>query len=131
MKEIAQIHFSGGMKVEAQMNDTLIKADQPVNEGGEGSAPQPFQLFLASIATCAAAYAAGFCEARKLSTDGMSLSMSGEFGPDNKLYTKLSLHLTLPEGFPEKYRASILRVMDLCAVKKQIVKPPEFEITAG
>lgn len=131
MKEIAQVRFSGGMKVEAQMNGTLIKTDQPVDEGGEGTAPQPFQLFLASIATCAAVYAVSFCEARKVSTDGMSLSMSGELGPDNKLYTKLSLHLTLPEGFPEKYRASILRVMDLCTVKKQIFNPPEFEITAG
>ncbi len=131
MKEILQVRFSGGKKVEAQINDTLIKTDQPVNEGGEGSAPQPGQLFLASIATCAGVYAVSFCESRKISTEGLSLSMSGEFESDKKLYTKLALHLTLPEGFPEKYRASILRAMDLCFVKKQIINPPEFELTAG
>jgi putative redox protein len=131
MREMLQIRFPGGKRVDAQFEGALIQTDQPVNEGGEGSAPQPFQLFLASIAACAGAYAVDFCQARELPMDGMSLSMSGEFDEKKKLYTKFALHLTLPEGFPEKYRKSILRVMDLCFVKKHIVDPPAFELTAG
>lgn len=131
MKEMVKVRFSGGKKVEAQINNTLIKTDQPVKEGGESSAPQPFELFMASIATCAGVYAINFCEARKLETDGMSLNMSGLFDENKKVYTKFALHLSLPQGFPEKYRAAILRAMDLCFVKKHIVEPPEFELTAG
>ncbi len=131
MKEMVKVRFAGGKKVEAQMNNTLIKTDQPVKEGGEGSAPQPFELFMASIATCAGVYAINFCEARKLATDGMYLNMSGLFDEHKKVYTKFALHLPLPQGFPEKYRAAILRTMDLCFVKKHIVEPPEFELTAG
>ena len=131
MQEMLQVRFPGGTRVDAQIKDMLIRTDQPVNEGGEGSAPQPFQLFLVSIAACAGAYAVDFCQARGLPMDGMSLSMSGEFDEKKKRYTRFGLHLTLPEGFPEKYRKSILRVMDLCFVKKHIVDPPEFELTAG
>ncbi|MCF8062736.1 MAG: OsmC family protein [Deltaproteobacteria bacterium] len=131
MQEMLQVRFPGGKRVDTQIKDMLIQTDQPVDEGGEGSAPQPFQLFLASIAACAGVYAINFCQARDLSMDGMTLSMSGEFDEKKKLYKKFALHLTLPEGFPEKYRKSILRVMDLCFVKKHIVDPPEFELTAG
>jgi ribosomal protein S12 methylthiotransferase accessory factor len=131
MKEMLRVSFPGGKRADAQIRDMLIQTDQPVNEGGEGSAPQPFQLFLASIATCAGVYAINFCEAREISTEGMSLSMSGQFDKEKKLFTRFALHLDLPEGFPEKYRKSILRVMDLCFVKKHIVDPPAFELTAG
>jgi ribosomal protein S12 methylthiotransferase accessory factor len=130
MEELLQVRFPGGKRVDALFPDTLVLSDQPVDEGGEGSAPQPFQLFLASIATCAGAYAVSFCQAREIPMDGMALSMKGTFDEGKKLYSSFTLHLTLPVGFPEKYRKSILRVMDLCFVKKHIVDPPEFELTA-
>ncbi len=131
MKELLQVHFPGGKRADAHMGETRIPTDQPVDEGGDGSAPEPFSLFLASIAACAGVYAVDFCHARDLSTEGMSLSMSGVFDEDQKRYTKFALHLTLPEAFPEKYRKTVVRVMDLCFVKKHIVDPPAFEITAG
>lgn len=130
MEELLQIRFSGQKKVDARFPDTLVRTDQPVDEGGEGSAPQPFQLFLASIAACAGAYAADFCLAREISMEGMGLSMQGALDEKKRRYTSFTLRLTLPEGFPEKYRKSILRVMDLCFVKKHIVDPPEFELIA-
>lgn len=130
MDEILKIQFAGGAKVDALVNGRLIQTDQEPAEGGEGSAPQPFQLFLASIATCAGIYALRFCEARGIPSHGIALAMCGDYDQKKKRYTKLGLHLTLPEGFPEKYRKSILRAMDLCSVKKHIVNPPEFDVTA-
>lgn len=131
MKELLQVHFPGGKRADAHIQQTRIPTDQPVDEGGDGSAPEPFQLFLASIAACAGVYAIDFCQARNLSTEGMSLSMSGRFDEAQKRYTQFAVHLTLPPEFPEKYRKAVIRVMDLCFVKKHIVNPPEFEITAG
>ena len=130
MNEILRVRFPGGKKVDAVFPDkTVVPSDQAPSEGGEGSAPQPFQLFLASIATCAGVYAINFCEARKIPAKDISLTMSGDYDPEKRRFLKWGLHLTLPEDFPEKYRKSILRAMDLCAVKKHILNAPEFEIT--
>ena len=127
-KTVLEVTFPGGKRVDARTERFTIKTDQPVSYGGEGSAPEPFQLFLASIATCAGIYALNFCEARKINTDKMSLTMECIRDEEKRRYTKFSINLRLPEGFSEKYRKAIIRSMDLCAVKKHIMDPPEFEI---
>lgn len=126
-----KVKFPGGKRVDAVIGDTVIPTDQPVSAGGGGTAPEPFNLFLASIATCAGIYALGFCRARNLSTEGMRLRMLCDFDPMAKRFTKMTLDLTLPEGFPKKYISSIIRSMDMCAVKRHIIEPPEFEVNAG
>ncbi len=130
MSEIVKVSFPGGKKVDARLGETLVPTDQKPVYGGTGSAPEPFQLFLASIATCAGIFALNFCEARKLPTEGMALTMTGDYDEREKLFVRLGIHLHLPEGFPEKYRKSVIRAMDLCPVKKHIMNPPEFRIEA-
>ncbi len=130
MSKIITVKFSGGKKVDAVIGDVIVKTDQSLKNGGDGSAPEPFQHFLASIATCTAVYALEFCRARDLSVEGMAFRMICDFDREAKRYTGISLELTLPRGFPEKFRAAIIRSMDLCAVKRHIVHPPEFEVKA-
>ncbi len=113
------------------MGNFVIKTDQPVLYGGDGSAPEPFQLFLASIATCAGIYALSFCQSREIKTDSMSLAMECEWDEERKRYQKFSIDLKLPEGFSEKYKKAVIKSMDLCAVKKHMIDPPEFEITTS
>ncbi len=128
MSKIVEVGFPGGKQVDARIGDAVIKTDQSVKNGGEGSAPEPFQLFLASIATCSGIYALEFCQARKISTEGMAFTMVCDFDPETRLYKKMTLNLKLPDGFPKKHEAAIIRSMDLCAVKKHIINAPEFEI---
>ena len=128
MSLIIDVLFPGGKKIDAKIGDVLIKTDQSVIAGGEGSAPEPFQLFLASIATCAGIYASEFCRARDIIARGMTLQMICEYNHEMKRFTKMKLALKLPPGFPDKYRDGILRAMDLCTVKRHIIEPPEFEI---
>ena len=128
MIKTIEVGFPGGKGVDAIIDGRLIQTDQRAENGGEGSAPEPFELFLASIATCAGIYALGFCQARDIGTVGLGLSMSCEKDFDAKLYKKISLNLTLPEGFPAEHEAAIKRAMDLCAVKKHLMNAPEFEI---
>ena len=130
MSKIITVSFSGGKKVDAVIGDTIVKTDQSLKNGGGGSAPEPFQHFLASIATCTAVYALEFCRTRDISMEGMAFRMICDFDREVKSYTRMTLELTLPEGFPEKFRAAIIRSMDLCSVKRHIVHPPEFEVTA-
>jgi putative redox protein len=128
MSRIIEVSFPGGKRVDAKVGEIVVRTDQSVEHGGDGTAPEPFQLFLASIATCAGVYALQFCQSRELPTEGLSLTMTCDLSPQSKTYTKIAIELRLPAGFPERYEAAILRAMDLCAVKKHIMNAPAFEI---
>jgi len=128
MDKTIEVSFPGGKRVDGKIENMIIKTDQPVEEGGGGSAPEPFNLFLMSIATCAGIYALEFCQAREIETKDMALTMKCEFDSTGRVYQKLTIDLRLPAGFPDKYENAIVRTMDLCSVKKHILNPPEFEI---
>ncbi len=125
-----EVTFPGNKRIDARIGDMVIHTDQSTESGGEGTAPEPLQLFLASIATCSAVYAMEFCRSRSLSTEGMSLAMDCRWNEEEKRYDTLDISLHLPEGFPEKYRKAVLRVMDMCMVKKHLLNPPDITITA-
>jgi len=128
MAKIIDVSFPGGKRIDAKIGDTIIKTDQSERNGGNAAAPEPFQLFLASIATCAGIYALEFCRARKISLEGLALQMSCDRDPELKRYTRMTIELRLPGEFPEKMIPAIIRSMDLCAVKKHINNAPEFII---
>lgn len=123
------VSFPGGVAVAAQLATHTVTTDQPAPLG-EGSAPSPFDLFLASLATCAGFYALRFCQQREIPTDGMRLSLATERDVERKRLAKIAITLDLPAGFPERYREAVIRAMDQCAVKKAIVDPPEFAVVA-
>ena len=123
-----RVSFPGGKRVDAEYGGYTIRTDQPPQGGGEGSAPPPFDLFLASIATCAGIYAKGYCDSRGISTEGLGLEMHIEREAEKHRVVRLALEIRLPEGFPEKHREGVVRAADLCAVKKHILSPPAFEI---
>jgi len=127
MSSEIQISLAGGKKVNADFKGFEITTDQSVKEGGEGTAPEPFTLFLASIGTCAGVYVLAFCEARKLPTDGIRLVERLEPGPKGKL-AKITIEVIVPPSFPAKHLQALARAADLCAVKKAIFNPPEFEV---
>ncbi len=123
-----EVSFPGGLRVDARVGDVIIHTDQPLEAGGEGSAPAPFDLFLASLATCAGIYALGYCRARNLPTDGLRLVQTVESDATTKLPTHVRLELTLPPGFPEHHRPAILRAVAGCKVKKTIAASPSFDV---
>lgn len=122
------VSFPGGKRVDAEYRGYTIRTDQLPEKGGAGSAPPPFDLFLASIATCAGIYAKGYCDTRGIATEGLELRMQVEHDPVQRRVARLVLDLTLPVGFPDKHRAGVIRAVDLCAVKQHILHPPTFEI---
>ena len=126
--ELVDIDFAGGKRIHARIGNFTIETDQSVKYGGEASAPAPFDLFLASIATCAGIFAWNFCERRQIDTEGLAMRMVCSQDPAKKRFSKMAIQVTLPAGFPEKYRAGIVRAMELCAVKQHITEAPEFII---
>lgn len=125
-----EITFPGGVAVDAVFEGATIRTDQPVRYGGGGTAPAPFELFLASIGTCAGFYALRFCQEHKLPTEGLGVTMSWERDPQTKLICDIRIQITLPPGFPEKYRTAIVRAADQCAVKKHLVQAPAIHTEA-
>lgn len=124
---IMQIAFPGGVEVDAHFRGQTVLTDQPEKGGGRNLGPQPFDLFLASIGTCAGFYALRFCQKREIDTSELGLELETVREPDSKRLARINLHLTLPPEFPEKYQKAIVRAIDQCAVKKAILDPPEIE----
>lgn len=122
------IDFPGGARVDAHFGPYTVYTDQPPSGGGEGSAPTPFALFLASLATCAGIYVLGFCKKRGLPSEGIRIIQRDQRDPATGMVTRVDLEIQVPPEFPEKYRESLVRSAELCAVKKHIEQPPAFQI---
>ena len=124
-----KVTFDGNKKVNALVGNHIVCTDQPLNGGGEDSAPSPFELFLASMATCAGIFVKGYCDNRNIPTDGITLTQTHEFD-EKGLATKIDIIVHLPKDFPEKYIDSVVNVANLCKVKKQLLAVPEMTVKA-
>src|SRR5512135_1922233 len=122
-----EVTFPGGVAVEAHGGGFTVRTDQPVESGGENTAPSPFSLFFASLATCAGFYALRFCQVRQIDTKGLGLAMKVERSDEGRIAT-IRIELKLPPDFPEKYKGAIVRAVDGCTVKRTVLDPPKFEI---
>lgn len=121
------VSFPGGVRVDATYRGNVVHTDQP-EPLGQNTAMSPFDLFLASLATCMGFYALRFCQERALATEGLALTLNPVRDPATKRLTTIQVHLKAPLGFPEKYEKALQRAIDQCAVKKALFDPPEFEI---
>ncbi len=126
-----EITFGEGKVVKAKVGDHMIITDQPLDNGGGNSAPAPFDLYLASIGTCAGIYVKSFCNRRNISTHNIKIIQSVEFDNQTGLPSNIRLDIKLPADFPEKYKEALINTADLCAVKKSIKSPPQFQITTS
>jgi putative redox protein len=123
-----EISFPGGARVDAAFDGFVVETDQPPRSGGEGSAPAPFALFLASIGTCAGIYILNFCRQREIPTENIRVRQSTDFDPETRLVCQVNLDILLPPDFPHKYASALVNSAKLCAVKKHLERPPTFKI---
>ena len=122
------IDFPGGAKVDAHFGGFTVSTDQPPQGGGEGSAPTPFALFLASLGTCAGIYVVNFCRQREIPTEGLRIKQTMGYDPETKRMNRVDLDIQLPPGFPGKYHEALIRAASQCAVKKQLDNPPAIAV---
>jgi putative redox protein len=121
-----EISFPGGARVDAEYGPNTIRTDQPAPRG-EGSAPAPFDLFLASLGTCAGIYVLSFCQQRGIPTDNIRLVQKMAYNRTSHLMQKIDLEIQLPPDFPEKYQEALTRAASQCAVKRHLENPPKIE----
>ena len=125
-----KVTFPGGLRVDAEYKGFAVKTDQPVSDGGEETALSPFDLFLASIATCAGYYVLAFCREREIPTEKASVVMRTEKGLESKMIDRIVIDILLPPEFPEKYKNAVIKAVNSCSVKAHLLRPPAFEIAA-
>jgi putative redox protein len=125
-----KIDFPGNKRVTSTYKGFSVETDQPASEGGDGSAPEPFDLFIASLGTCAGVYVVYFCESRNIPTDGIRMTMRIAQNEKTHLLESIDLDIHLPPDFPEKYRKAVVRAADMCTVKRTLLNPPEIKVHA-
>lgn len=125
---VFEVTYPGGKRVDVSFGEFVVHTDQPAEGGGEGSAPAPFDVFLASLAACAGIYALGFCHARKLPTEGLGVRQTVVTDPTRHLPSRVTLEVTPPFGFPEKSFPALLKAVEQCKVKKTMALPPDFDV---
>ena len=123
-----RVTFPGGKRVQAAFDGHIVATDQPLKSGGEDSAPGPFDLFLASLATCAGYFILAFCDARGIPMDGIELVQTVEKEVGTNRLVGVTIQVRLPPTFPMSYRDAVLRAADSCKVKKVLAVPPEIMV---
>jgi len=123
-----KVNFLDNLRLEAKFDDFSVIADQPIRYKGDGSAPGPFDYFLASSALCAAYFVKVYCNARDIPTDNIRLSQNNIIDPENRYNQIFKINVELPEGISDKDRQGILRSIDRCTVKKVVQSGPDFQI---
>lgn len=123
-----KVNFLDKLRLEAKFDDFTVIADQPIRYKGDGSAPGPFDYFLASSALCAAYFVKLYCETRNISTENIRLSQNNIVDPEDRYRQIFKIQVELPPDIPEVDRRGILRSIERCSVKKVVQAGPEFVI---
>ncbi|MDG2392541.1 MAG: YcaO-like family protein, partial [Thalassotalea sp.] len=123
-----KVNFLDNLRLEAKFDDFSVIADQPIRYKGDGSAPSPFDYFLASSALCAAYFVKVYCNARDISTENIRISQNNVVDPEDRYNQIFQIQVELPESISDKDRTGILRSIDRCTVKKVVQTGPEFKI---
>lgn len=124
------ITLEGKATVTAHYNGHIIITDQP-QPSSDNSAPAPFDLFLASIGTCAGIYVKSFCSQRGIPTNNIKLVQTIEIDPMKHMVSKINLDIQLPVDFPEKYKSAVIHAAELCTVKKHLHNPPVISVSSS
>jgi ribosomal protein S12 methylthiotransferase accessory factor len=114
------IDFPKGQIVTAKFQDFQVTTDQPVELGGENTAPDPFSLFLSSIGTCTGIYILRFCQERNLPTEDLNLILKTQWNEKKRLISTIDITINTGNTFPDKYKNTLVKVANLCTVKRHL-----------
>jgi len=123
-----EITFPGLKKVDAHYNGITVETDQPLEDGGSGSAPSPFDLFLASIGTCTGYYVLSFCQKNNIPIENMKLITNIQRNPETHLVETIGFEIHVPKEYPEKYKNAVVKAAEACTVKRNLEKPPRITL---
>jgi ribosomal protein S12 methylthiotransferase accessory factor len=125
-----QVELDGGKRVSTRIGNHRIATDQPVRDGGEDSAPAPFDLFLASLATCAGFFVQSYCQSKQIDTTGITLTLTTQREPGSKTPSRIVTTIGIPRHLPDHLHKTLCRVARQCSVARTIEAGPELAVEA-
>ena len=123
-----EIYFAGNKQIYADFKGFTVKTDQGIRSGGEGAFPEPFELFLASLGTCAGIFVKSFCDQRGIPTDQIRLTQEPQFDQVRHIIGEIDLKIYVPGDFPEKYENAMIQTASLCTVKRHLKEDIKFNV---
>ncbi len=126
-----KVYFPGNLRVNADYKGFTVETDQPAVSGGDGSAPAPFDLFVASLGTCAGIFMLSFMKQRGIDPAGSGITLTTETDQQKHMIGRVIVDLHLPDDFPPKYEGAVVRAVEQCTVKRHLADPPAFSVTTS
>ena len=123
------INFPSRKKVNVNYKNFIIKTDQPLEKGGNNTNPDPFSLFISSIGACTGFYILSFCNERSIPIEDIELILKTKKNNQNNMIEEININIITKKSFPDKYIKSIIKVANLCTVKKHLESPPKINIS--
>ena len=128
MEKRIKISFPGKKRVDATIGEFTVQTDQRPRNGGDGSAPQPFDLFFVSLATCAGISALDYAQELSLPTEGLDVTLVAKHHAREPRYDRVCINVKIPDGFPEEHVSGLLEEVGNCSVKQHVLEPPSFDV---
>jgi len=128
MKKTIEVLFPGGMEIDAKTDGMEIKTDQRERNGGKRAYPEPFEYFLASIATCSGSYAADYCLQHDLAIDGLGMRLHAEWNREKRMMSHFELELAFSSAFTEDHKKAIVKEIEDCTVKRHLREDIQFVV---
>jgi len=128
MEKRIAVSFPGNKRVNAAIGGFTVQTDQLPRNGGDGTAPQPFDLFFVSLATCAGISGLDYLQKLDLPTAGLGVTLVALRHPREPRYDRVRVEVTIPEGLPEEHVGPLLEEVADCSVKRHVLQPPTFEV---
>ncbi|MBS2019323.1 MAG: OsmC family protein [Deltaproteobacteria bacterium] len=123
-----RVRFPGGKRVDARVGAHCVRTDQSVEHGGQGASPEPFEVFLAALASSSGLYVLTLCQARGLPTDEVWLEQHPVFDPTTRALTQVTVDVHVPESFPDRYRDELVRAAENNGLAKLLAAPPAIVV---
>ena len=96
----------------------ILHSDVSVELGGEGSAPEPHDLFDAALGACKALTLALYAKQRGLPLEGLDVKLNRDDSQERQGIYHLNVELTLHGALDDAQRQQLLRVADKCPIHK-------------
>jgi ribosomal protein S12 methylthiotransferase accessory factor len=123
------ISFPGGKKVYVKYKNFIIKTDQPIEYGGENTNPDPFSIFISSIGACVGFFILSFCQERNIQTKDLKIELETKKNSKTNYIEIINIRIITNKNFPDKYIKPMIKVANLCTVKKHLKNPPKINIS--
>ena len=116
----------GKLEHDLEVRQHRLKADEPQDQGGADSGPNPQELLAASLASCSAITMEMYAERKGWEIGDVSVEVDYEPAQRGSP-TRFELVVKLPKELPDEQRDKLLTIVNRCPVHRTLEGEVMFE----